>query len=53
MFGMASELRSATGGRGSSFLIDQEFEPLPHNLQDKIINDIRERKGIQRDDEDE
>ena len=53
MFGMASELRSATGGRGSSFLIDQEFEPLPHNLQDKIINDIRERKGIKKDDEDE
>jgi elongation factor 2 len=53
MFGMASELRSATGGRGSSYLIDQEFEPLPHNLQDKIINQIRDRKGIKQDDEDE
>jgi elongation factor 2 len=53
MFGMASELRSATGGRGSSFLIDQEFEPLPHNLQDKIINQICDRKGIKQADEDE
>ena len=46
MFGLASELRSATGGRGSSSLIDQTFEILPMELQDKIIKQIRQRKGL-------
>lgn len=46
MFGMASDLRSATGGRGSSFLVDQTFEKLPEELQSKIQNQIRERKGL-------
>lgn len=49
MFGMASELRSATGGRGSSFLVDQEYKQLPHDLQDKIMNQIRNRKGLNSD----
>jgi elongation factor 2 len=46
MFGMSSDLRSATGGRGSSFVIDQTFELLPHELQAKIIGQIRTRKGL-------
>ncbi len=46
MFGLASELRSATGGRGSSSLIDQTFEKLPEELQQKIIKQIRSRKGL-------
>lgn len=46
MFGLASDLRSATGGRGSSSLIDQTFEILPMELQDKIIKQIRSRKGL-------
>jgi len=46
MFGMSSELRSATGGRGSSFVIDQNFEKLPDELQQKIQSQIRERKGL-------
>ncbi|MFP4523149.1 MAG: elongation factor EF-2 [Candidatus Nanoarchaeia archaeon] len=46
MFGLASELRSATGGRGSSSLIDQTFEILPIDLQDKVIKQIRSRKGL-------
>ena len=46
MFGLASDLRSATGGRGSSSVIDQTFERLPGELQDKIIKQIRQRKGL-------
>ncbi len=46
MFGMSSDLRSATGGRGSSFVIDQNFELLPYELQPKIIKLIRSRKGL-------
>jgi len=46
MFGLASELRSATGGRGSSSLVDQNFEKLPEELQAKIISQIRSRKGL-------
>jgi elongation factor 2 len=46
MFGMSSELRSATGGRGSSFVIDQSFDKLPDELQIKIQSQIRDRKGL-------
>jgi len=46
MFGWSSNLRSATGGRGSSSLIDQMFEKLPNELQDKIVKQIRDRKGL-------
>jgi len=46
MIGWSSDLRSATGGRGNSFLIDQMFERLPGELQDKIVKQIKERKGL-------
>ena len=46
MFGLASDLRSATGGRGSQFLVDQLFEKVPDELQMRVIKQIRERKGI-------
>ena len=46
MIGWSSDLRSATGGRGSSSLIDQMFERLPGELQDKIVKQIRDRKGL-------
>ncbi len=49
MLGFASELRSATNGRGSYFLVDQLFEKLPDVLRDKIILNIRERKGLKKD----
>ena len=45
-FGLASDLRSATGGRGTQFLVDQAFERLPDELQMRIINQIRDRKGL-------
>jgi elongation factor 2 len=46
LFGWSNDLRSATGGRGSSSLIDQMFERLPGELQEKIKNQIVQRKGL-------
>ncbi|MCP3686425.1 MAG: elongation factor EF-2 [bacterium] len=46
MFGLTSDMRSATGGRGAFYLIDQMFEKLPHELQQKIVQQIRNRKGL-------
>ena len=46
LFGWSNDLRSATGGRGSSSLVDQTFEKLPGELQDKIKNQIVSRKGL-------
>jgi translation elongation factor EF-G len=46
MFGLSSELRSATGGRGSFSLVDQAFEVLPYEFQDKTREQIRSRKGL-------
>ncbi len=46
MLGWASDLRSATGGRGQSSLVDQVFERLPTELQHKIIAQIVQRKGL-------
>ncbi|MBL7051600.1 MAG: elongation factor EF-2 [Nanoarchaeota archaeon] len=51
MFGWSSELRSATSGRGSSFIQDQKFDKLPDTLQGKIIKQIRERKGLNKGEE--
>ncbi len=45
-FGLTSSLRSATGGRGSQSVVDQLFELLPYELQEQIIRQIRERKGL-------
>ncbi len=52
MFGLSSELRSATGGRGISSLVDQNFERLPEELQKKIVSQIRSRKGLRGGEED-
>jgi len=46
MFGWSSDLRSATGGRGNSSLIDQMYEKLPEELQPRIVKQIRDRKGL-------
>lgn len=46
MIGWSSDLRSATGGRGLSSLVDQTFEKLPAELQPKIIQQIVSRKGL-------
>ncbi|MBI2558859.1 elongation factor EF-2 [Candidatus Woesearchaeota archaeon] len=46
MLGWSSELRSATEGRGVSSLVDQSFERLPSELQQKVVQDIKKRKGL-------
>ncbi len=46
LFGWSSDLRSATSGRGSSFVVDQRFDKLPESLREKIIRQIRQRKGL-------
>ena len=46
MFGLTSDLRSATSGKGSHYTVDQVFEKLPESLQAKIIKQIRQRKGL-------
>ncbi len=46
MIGWASDLRSATEGRGSSSLVDQMFEKIPEELQQKVRNQIVQRKGL-------
>lgn len=46
MLGWSSELRSATGGRGTSSLSDQVFERLPAELQPKVRAQIIQRKGL-------
>ncbi|MBI4144057.1 elongation factor EF-2 [Candidatus Woesearchaeota archaeon] len=46
MIGWSSDLRSATEGRGTSSLVDQSFEKMPMELQQKVINQIIKRKGL-------
>ena len=49
MFGFEAALKSATGGKGFYSLIDQVFEPLPGNLRDDTILEIRDRKGMKQE----
>jgi len=51
MFGLSNDLRSATAGRGVQYLVDQKHERLPFELQQKVINKIRERKGLKIDED--
>ena len=46
MIGLASELRSATEGRGTFNIMDQSFEKMPGNIQPEVIKKVRERKGL-------
>jgi elongation factor 2 len=46
MFGFASAIRSATGGRVLWNTENLGFEPLPRQLQPDIVRQIRERKGL-------
>jgi elongation factor 2 len=46
MIGWTSDLRSATEGRGVSSLVSQTFKRLPSELQQKVIKQIRSRKGL-------
>lgn len=46
LFGFASGIRSATEGRALWATEHAGFEKVPPELQDKLINEIRTRKGI-------
>ena len=46
MFGFNSSLKSATGGTGFYWLIDIVYEPLPKDLEHKVVSQIKQRKGI-------
>jgi elongation factor 2 len=46
IFGFEAALKGATGGKGFYSIVDQVFEPLPDNLQEKVILSIRKRKGL-------
>ncbi len=45
-FGLSNDLRSVSEGRTNFYIIDQLFEPVPKDLQPKLIKQIRERKGL-------
>jgi len=49
LFGFEAALKSATNGQGFFSLIDIIFEPLPMNLQEEKILQIRERKGMKQE----
>jgi len=46
MIGWSNDLRSATEGRGTSSIMEQEFERVPASIQKDVIKKIRERKGL-------
>jgi elongation factor 2 len=46
MFGFNSSLKSSTGGKGFFWLIDIVYEPLPKELEPKVVGQIKQRKGI-------
>ncbi len=46
MFGFNSALKSGTGGQGFFWLIDVVYEPLIKELEQKVISQIKQRKGI-------
>lgn len=51
MFGFNSALKSATGGKGFFWLIDIVYEPIPKDIEGKVVAGIKERKGIKDEDE--
>ena len=46
MFGFNSALKSSTGGKGFYWLIDVVYEPMPRELEPRVIGQIKQRKGI-------
>ncbi|MFH1358923.1 MAG: elongation factor EF-2 [archaeon] len=46
MIGIASQLRSATEGRGNFSMVDQAFEKIPPQIQSEVVKRIRDRKGM-------
>ncbi len=52
-FGLSSDLRSATEGKGVMSLVDQLYEPLPKSLKDDVVRGIRDRKGLKNESDEE
>ncbi|MFH1182368.1 MAG: elongation factor EF-2, partial [Candidatus Woesearchaeota archaeon] len=46
MFGLSSDLRGSTEGRGNFYVQDQSFEKMPYEQQGKVSAKLRERKGL-------
>ncbi len=46
MFGFDASLKSSTSGRGFHSLIEVVFEKLPSDMRDRVIKQIRKRKGL-------
>ncbi|MEM3050420.1 MAG: elongation factor EF-2, partial [Thermoplasmata archaeon] len=46
MFGFAASIRSATSGRALWSTENAGFEPMPREVQEKVVRQIRERKGL-------
>lgn len=49
MFGFEGALKSATGGKGFYFLVDVLFEKIPRDLLEKVVKQIRGRKGLEQE----
>jgi len=46
MFGFEGQLKSATTGKGFQSLMDVVFEKIPKDLLNRVVLQIRERKGM-------
>ncbi len=46
MTNLAGDLRSATAGRGTFSVVDQSFERMPTEVQNKVVRQIRSRRGL-------
>ncbi|MDD5416469.1 MAG: elongation factor EF-2 [Candidatus Aenigmarchaeota archaeon] len=49
MFGFEGALKSATAGKGFQSLMDVTFDKVPNDIKTKIVTQIRERKGLNKD----
>ncbi|MFC1685559.1 elongation factor EF-2 [Nanoarchaeota archaeon] len=46
MFGLAGDLRGASEGRATYYVVDQTFAKTPTEIQNKVVRQIRQRKGM-------
>jgi elongation factor 2 len=53
LFGFASSIRSATAGRALWSMENSGFEKTPRDIQEKVVREIRVRKGLKPDPYDE
>lgn len=46
LFGFASDIRSATAGKGPWATESMGFEPIPREMQAKVVAEVRQRRGL-------